>query len=469
MHGKNIILLNTDSFRHDNIWSLAGTPFPVRTPNLEAFARERAAAVDRFYTGSFPTIPERTDMVTARYGWPWYGWRALPSPGADNQLTSYLRSKGYGTQLICDCPHLFPARFNDAFHGALHLRGQEGDTYFTRFNRAPGRAMPWDKTRRHSPDPDIPTLVDLHRWQNQDWRGERDTFPPRTAETVVEWLEENHRGEPFFLWVDFFDPHEPWDPPEYMVERYQAHYSGQAMLHPNYGPSAEYTTDELVNLRAHYAAEAELVDRWLGRVLQKIDDLRLWDDTVVLVTSDHGISIGEHERCGKSNIHPDDQRYWPLYPEIAHVPFLIAAPGVPAGVRCEVTGQPVDTMPTLLDLAGVAQVPANEWHGRSLAPVLTGETDAGPRPFAVTASFLGPGEGVPAKSCTPGVYKGDWAYFPVGAAGDPELYRLDTDPLAGDNVIGANADKAGELQQDLEQWLVDHDAPEAVRKALAAG
>ena len=99
-----------------------------------------------------------------------------------------------------------------------------------------------------------------------------------------------------------------------MVRRYQPDYDGEPMLHCNYGPATDYTPDELTNLWAHYAAESEMVDRHLGRVLQKIDDLMLWDDTIVIVTSDHGTSLGEHNRTGKSNISDHDERYWPIYP-----------------------------------------------------------------------------------------------------------------------------------------------------------
>ncbi|MDE0007601.1 MAG: sulfatase-like hydrolase/transferase, partial [Gammaproteobacteria bacterium] len=165
-------------------------------------------------------------------------------------------------------------------------------------------------------------------------------------------MEENHVGTPFFLWVDFFDPHEPWDPPEYMVRRYQPDYDGEPMLHCNYGPATDYTPDELTNLWAHYAAESEMVDRHLGRVLQKIDDLMLWDDTIVVVTSDHGTSLGEHNRTGKSNISDHDDRYWPIYPEVGHVPFLIGGGEVPPGASLHMLAQPQDILPTIAEFAG---------------------------------------------------------------------------------------------------------------------
>ena len=117
-----------------------------------------------------------------------------------------------------------------------------------------------------------------------------------------------------------------------MVKRYDPDYTGTPMLHPNYGLSSDYTEAELRNLRAHYVAEAEMTDRWIGRILQKIDGLSLWDNSIVAFTSDHGISIGEHGRTGKANISSWDDRFWPIYPEVAHVPFMVAAPGLDGGV-----------------------------------------------------------------------------------------------------------------------------------------
>jgi len=365
----NIILIISDTFRYDNL--LAGGPLGVRTPALDEFSK-RAASMSRMYTASFPTIPQRTDLTTGRFGWPWYGWqtRLKSSP---NHAPEVLRKAGYVSQLICDCPHLFRADFDDGFDAAHATRGQEGDKYLLRMNHEIERAMPPEKTRRQKNIFRDMNLVDVHRWINPIWGREKDTFPPRTAGLAVEWLEENCRFHPFFLWVDFFDPHEPWDPPEYMVRRYDPDYSGPPMLHPNYGPADEYTPEELANLRAHYAAEAELVDRWVGRILQKIDDLGLWENSVVVFTTDHGISIGEHARTGKSNIHPKDDRFWPLYPEIAHIPFLIAAPGVEGGRTVDALAQPPDILPTLLELAG-ADIEAREpFHGRSFAGLLKGE------------------------------------------------------------------------------------------------
>ncbi len=451
----NIFLLISDTFRYDNLFDRAA--MPVRTPELDRFA-ERAVSFSNFWVSSFPTIPHRTDLTTGRYGWPWYPWqdRDKSSP---NHLPVLLGKAGYATQLLCDCPHLFRSRFDHGFHGTFCVRGQEGDSFFLRMNYPIETVMPPEKTRRgrHFGSKN---LVDAHRWTNRYWRCEADRFAPRTANLAIEWLEENYRHDPLFLWVDFFDPHEPWDPPEYMVRRYDPGYAGTPMLHPNYGKASDYTPGELRNLRAHYCAEAELVDRWLGRVLQKIDDLALWDNSIVLFTTDHGMALGEHNCTGKSNLNPNDDRYWPLYPEIAHIPLMVAAPGLQGGRTVDALLQPPDILPTLLDLAGIRAEPPEPFHGRSFAPLLRGERREPVREAAVSASFGRLDyDQLPRKTITPVVYTTRWAYVPVGQDGGRELYDLESDPGAERNVAAAHASVMDALHASLVKWLREIGAP----------
>jgi len=452
----NIILLISDTFRYDNLFDRAS--MPVRTPSLDAFAG-RAASLGRLYTSSFPTIPHRTDLTSGRYGWPWYPWSNRLHV-SKNHLPQLLRQADYVSQLLCDCPHLFRAGFDVGFDGSYAVRGQEGDTFFLRMNRPIEQSMPPEKTRtgRHFQGHNLP---DLARWINCTWHREEDRFPPRTAALAVEWLEENYKHDPFFLWVDFFDPHEPWDPPEYMVRRYDPDYSGPAMIHPNYGKAGDLTPAELKNLRAHYCAEAELVDRWVGRVLQKIDDLQLWDNSIVVFTTDHGMSLGEHNRTGKSNINSRDDRFWPIYPEIARIPFMIAAPTIDGGREIDAIIQPPDILPTLLELAGVTVRPDEPLHGRSFAPMLRGTKQDPLHDFAISASFCrAESDGkIRPNDTTPVLYTDQWAYAPFGPDGRAELFDIRTDPYAENNVADDHPDVVKQLHAKLVGWLREIDAP----------
>lgn len=449
----NILIINSDTYRYDNLFDRAAVP--VETPNLDAFS-ERAVSMSRFYTGSFPTIPERTDLISGRYAWPWVPWQYLDS---ENLMPQMLNQHGYVTQLICDCPHLFNFGFNRVFNAAFQVRGQEGDIFSLHMNDPIEKIMPREKTRtgHHFQDKN---LVDLHRWTNRYWRCEEETFPPRTAGHVVRWLEENDAYRPFLLWVDFFDPHEPWDPPEYMVRKYDPDYTGTPMMHPNYGNAADYTPAELRNLRAHYCAEAELVDRWVGRIFQKLDDLALWDNTIVIFTTDHGMSLGEHDRTGKSNINDGDERHWPLYPEVAHIPFLIAAPGLQGGTTVDLLAQPADILPTLIELNGLDIAPPAPFHGRSFAAALQGGAQAPIHDNAICGCFLREKDGaVSPHASTPVVYTEKWAYAPIGPDSSAELYDLEADPYAEKNLIAEQPDIAAEMHQKLVRWLQEIDAP----------
>ena len=456
----NIILLISDTFRYDNLFDRAA--MPVSTPNLDAFA-DRAVSLERMYTGSFPTIPHRTDVTTGRIGWPWYPWQSRLA-SSRNHLPQILSRAGYVTQLICDCPHLFRADFDNGFDGALVIRGQEGDKPLLKMNYPIRNVMPRSKTRtgRGFQGHNLPNIS---HWTNRDWRdeAEEDRFPPRTARLAGQWLEENFKWHPFFLWVDFFDPHEPWDPPEHMVRKYDPRYAGCPMIHPNYGKAGDYTKAELRNLRAHYCAEAQMVDRWVGRILQKIDDLDLWKNSIVVFTSDHGMYLGEHNRTGKSNINDRDQRCWPIYPEIAHVPFMIAAPPLAGGRKISQITQPADILPTLLDLAAVKAKTPEPMHGKSFAPLLRGRGTKAIHEFAVTAGCLrGTGPKKPRrKATTPVLYTKKWAYAPFGPTGRPELFDLAADPYAEKNIAAEHPGTVKSLHAKLVNWLRELDAPPA--------
>jgi arylsulfatase A-like enzyme len=451
---KNIILLVTDTFRYDNLGDKAERP--VRTPYLDRFAAERATAIENFWAGSFPTIPHRTDLAQGRLGWPHYGWQPIEDSGP-NHIGRMLQSAGYATQIICDCPHLFRAGFQDGFDAAFHVRGQEGDKHLLHLNDPVQIVLPDAKTRP-TPRWRDRNLANQHRWTNRYFTREEDSFPARTGSTVIRWLEENSQAGPFFLWADFFDPHEPWDPPEYLVRRYDPDYDGTPMIHPNYGPTKDFTPDEVHNMWAHYAAEAELVDRWLGRIIEKVDDLGLWDDSILVVTSDHGHSVGDHKRTGKSNINPHDRRWWPIYPEIGRVPFLIAGGEVPRGASLEMIGQPIDILPTLSELAGAAVEPPEPFDGRSFAAALL-EGVHEHREFAVSGSCWGasPDE-VPRQSVTPFVANREWGYTPVGADGKPELYDLAADPYAKRNLARRNAAMCRKMHDHLLAHLRENRA-----------
>ena len=206
------------------------------------------------------------------------------------------------------------------------------------------------------------------------WRHESDRWVARTTTAAEEWLE-RHYDERFFLLVDVWDPHEPWNPPDYYTRLYAPDYDGRETetCYDDWR-AAGLSEDDVRLSHATYAGEVTMVDRWVGRLIDKLDVLGIADETVVFFLSDHGYYFGEHGYLGKSVWDADlgTQSWSPLYREIVEVPLIVRAPGIEAR-RTPALTTLVDVPATVLDLADVA--PPNGLAGRSFAPVLRGETD----------------------------------------------------------------------------------------------
>ena len=456
----NIVLIISDTFRYDNLFDWA--EMPVRTPHLDAFA-QRAVSASRMYAGSFPTIPHRTDVLSGRHTWLWHPWQPVLQSTKNIMPRFFKEYGGHVTQLLGDCPMLMRSGFGSLFDAAHIIRGQECDVHYLHMNDPIENVMPPEKTR-HDEDFQGNNLVDMICWQNAHWRYEEDRFSPQTARLTARWLEDNYRYHPFFLWVDFFDPHEANMPPEYMVRNYDPDYVGPPMLHFNYGKASDLTPAELKNMRAHYCADAELVDRSVGRILQKLDDCRLWSNSIVIFTSDHGTCLGERNRTGKSNRNPADDRRWPLCEKIAHVPFLIAAPGLEGGRTIDALLQPSDILPTLLDLAGLDIEPEEPFHGKSFAPMLRGEAQESLRKFAVTGMYRR--NDYSPNTETPVLRTDKWAYVPIGSDGERELYNLEIDPVMETDVASDHPRVMRGLHAKLSAWLQEIAAPQEAIETL---
>ena len=155
-------------------------------------------------------------------------------------------------------------------------------------------------------------------------------------------------GGPFFLTVDAYDPHAPWDPPEEYTHLYSDGYEGQEPFAPVYGPSDYLTEEQLKRMNVLYSAETTMMDRWLGHFLDKMEELNLFENTLVVLLSDHGILLGDHGSVGK----PHSQ----LYPGLIDVPFLIRDPeGRAAGETSDYFASTHDVAPTILGFLGAEQ------------------------------------------------------------------------------------------------------------------
>jgi len=224
----NVILIVSDTFRHDYL-GCYGNEW-IRTPSLDGFAR-KATVFDRAYAASFPTVPHRHDLYTGRYTFTYSDWAPLPKN--ETVLPQALRQTGCVTQLIVDTPHILKDGFNydRGFDGWLWIRGQENDRYMTAPKEVKLPCEP-SKLRKRG----VTTTQHLRNVSSR--RSESDHFVAQTMTAAMKWLELNYnQHDKFFLHVDTFDPHEPWDPPRWYVDMYDPGYDGEEVVYPVYGPS----------------------------------------------------------------------------------------------------------------------------------------------------------------------------------------------------------------------------------------
>jgi len=213
-----------------------------------------------------------------------------------------------------------------------------------------------------------------------------------------------------------------------------------------------------------------MVDRWVGMLLQKVEDMGLLDRTVIIFTTDHGFYHGEHGLVGKSLITEEFKGYAPLYEEVTHIPLIIRMPEG-RGFRCSELVQPPDLMPTIIELAG-ADDPGT-MHGRSLVPLLRGEK-VHIRDFAVTSPTIIHGR---AGALRTTITTEEWSFIYAGSGeileeGETkdvdgiamrlkalgqyfghELYHLPSDPSQQKNLFSERRDIAEGLQVRYTEFL----------------
>lgn len=201
---------------------------------------------------------------------------------------------------------------------------------------------------------------------------------PTEAETVLkeagDWIEQN-KGKRFFTYIQTVDPHVPYDPPADILALYDAlPYEGPIRPRSTGEQLEEIKADRLVltqrdrdRLRALYDGDVHYHDRELGKFVERLKALGVWEQTLLIVTSDHGEELNEHGSYGHGHT---------VYQELLHVPLLVRAPGLAKGLRVATTVHTLDISPTVLQLAGLAGLPGHEGH--SLVPLMLGNTRAIP-------------------------------------------------------------------------------------------
>ena len=345
---------------------------------MDRFAKQ-GTLFSHAYPESLPTIPARRTLFTGRRCFPFSDWKFdpewqvpgwIPIPRGQKTLAQVLQTHGYTTALVSDVFHVFRPEMNfhlgfDEFHW---IRGQECDRFHSGATDSPVDIEAY-MTRKMKKGTRRMRELEMYLRNVAGRRREEDFFPAQVFRQAAAWLEQNYRADGFFLCVDCFDPHEPWDPPQYYRDMYNPGYRGVEVLIDEY--VADYTEvvddEELNHMRALYAGEVTMVDHWLGYFLEKVRLLDLDRNTLVAVMSDHGHPLGENRYLGKHEA--------AMHPNLIDLFFAIRHPeGVGGGRKIDAMVHNIDLYPTVFDFLNL---PLPEWNeGKSLKPLMAGETDA---------------------------------------------------------------------------------------------
>ena len=358
MKPNNVVVVLLDSLNRHMLGCYGGDEF--ETPHLDRFAA-RSVQFENHYVGSLPCIPARHDLLCGSWDFLWRPWGSIEL--WEESITASLRRQGVTTMLCSDHPHLFETggeNYHTDFSAWNYSRGHEND--------------PW-KTR---PDPSATGTPALpagkghgHRYDvNRTWFRKEEDYPgPHTMIQAADWLQTSAAcHDRFLLLVDEFDPHEPFDTPAPWANRYDPDWQGELIIWPPYAADAvatgKLTHREARHIRANYGAKLSMIDHWFGHLMSTLDELDLWQNTAVILCTDHGHYLGEKDLFGKPGV--------PHYQPLAHIPLMMYLPGVAAGHRQALTTT-VDIHATLADIfeAGINHVT----HGHSLLPLLQGEAN----------------------------------------------------------------------------------------------
>jgi arylsulfatase A-like enzyme len=355
----------------------------VKTPHFDRFAR-RAVTFDSHFVGSLPCMPARRDLHTGRLNFMHRSWGPLEP--FDNSFPEMMRERGVHTHLVTDHLHYFEdggSTYHSRFRTWEFIRGQEYDPWKAMVQPPLERLRQRYDARHYDLDEG---LKKRHGWKrlqsaiNREFARSEEDFPgPQCFKAAFEFLDLNRSADDWFLMVECFDPHEPFCAPERFREQYRTGWNGGVLDWPHYDKVAE-SPDEIAEIRANYAALVAMCDDYFGQLLDYFDAHGLWNDTALILSTDHGLLLAEHDWWGKNLM--------PYYAEISNIPLIAHHPMAAAqtGERRRALTQTIDLMPTFLDLFGIG-IPS-EVQGRSLLPVLA--EDRKLRDVAIFGMFGGP-------------------------------------------------------------------------------
>ena len=340
----------------------------THTPNFARLA-QHSVTFDNAYIGSMPCMPARRELHTGRYNFLHRSWS--PIEPYDDSMPQILKEHGVHTHIVTDHQHYWEdggSSYLPRYQTFEMVRGHEGD--------------PWKGQVAEPEIPASPKKMRGEMWR-QDWvnrsymKQEKDQPQSQVFQLGTEFIRTNHQQDNWFLQIETFDPHEPFFSQKQYKDLYPHQYTGPHFDWPDYARVTE-PADQVEHVRYEYAALLSMCDCNLGKVLDVMDELNLWHDTLLIVSTDHGFLLGEHDWWAKS--------VQPWYNEVARIPLFVWDPRSQVqGEHRQSLAQWIDFAPTLLEFFG-APIPP-DMQGTSLRERVV--NDAPVRPADLFGVFGG--------------------------------------------------------------------------------
>ncbi len=331
----------------------------TKAPNFKRLG-DRTVTFDTFYAGSLPCMPARRDLHTGRYSFLHRSWG--PIEPFDDSMPEILKNNGIFTKLISDHYHYWEdggCTYHSRYSTWDCVRGQEADQWCDAVH-AP-EIPEHVKTMREFTHPEWW----INSFKNKEVIHQTGVWPQAEVfRRGLQFLEKNKDTDNWFVQIETFDPHEPFDSPDEFRELYDDQYNGKYFDWPPYAPVSE-TKEQVEHIRKRYASLISMCDRNLGKIIDFMDQNDMWKDTMLIVNTDHGFLLGEKDWWAKSVM--------PCYNEIANIPFFIWNPKLNVkGERRKSLAQTIDIPATILEYFNIDK--PRDMQGKSLTPIIQEDT-----------------------------------------------------------------------------------------------
>lgn len=422
----NVLLITLDTLRADYL-GCYGNEW-IKTPTLDQLA-DQSVVFDQAFSQAPSTTPSHASIMTSAYPFEHGAENGRPIRGGMITLADVLRANGYKTVAFT------AATTTRSINSGLD-RG---------FDHYVDSLAPWSEALGRDEFQNLIFFYLLGVAQNSQISGDVVT------RRATRWLEQRDQSTPFFCWLHYFDPHTPYGSP--------APFSGM------YDQSLRDKKPMLQSRRA-YAEDVSFTDHQVGAVLSTLRELGLFDDTLIVVTSDHGEAFGE--KHGEV-VEVGHGRY--LYDTTQHVPLLIKPVGAQTARRISTQVELTDLAPTVLDYLNVS-IP-KQFMGNSLVELLTGQTE--PNQHRPARSFSVTRRPNPKNSHQHlyvqqlAVRRPPYKYIAIPRIGASELYDISIDPAEANDILTQRPLIAQRQHEDLVRfWQSDRDPTRHPAAQLAA-